>query len=129
MSLTKFQKLMLLNAQPVKFWLNNVGGGIALFFLWNHAIMHALIFGGGIILFGTVLSAKISKTPPEELAKTNIGSIFLRYSTKFGFTCYLISHTLIPLSIWMHNFILTAAGLLALIIGAVKINKQHIAKQ
>ena len=35
MRLSKFEKLMLINAQPIKFWLNIVGGLIALYLLWG----------------------------------------------------------------------------------------------
>ena len=120
MALTKFQRLMLMNAQPIKFWLNIIGGLIAIYFLWKHELINAMIFGGIIILTGTFFATKYSKLTPEEIAKTKIGGIFLRYSTKFGLTCYLISHILIPTAFWYHNLILLGVGLLFLITGLTK---------
>jgi len=115
--LTKFQKLMLINAQPIKFWLNLAGGFIALYLLWEHEIIKAILIGGPIIFAGTFLANKYSRLNEEEIAKTKMGIIFLQYSTKFGFACYLTSHVIIPLSIWYHNLILTAIGVVVLIVG------------
>lgn len=121
MGLSKFEKLMLINAQPIKFWLNIVGGLIALYLLWEHDIIKAVLIGGAIIFAGTFLATKYSKLHDEEISKTKMGKIFLQYSTKFGFMCYLISHVLIPISFWHHNFILTGVGLLVLIVGLIRI--------
>jgi hypothetical protein len=115
--LTKFKKLMLINAQPIKFWINIVGGFIFLYFLWEHEIIKAILIGRSIIFLGTLLAKKYSRLTDEEIAKTNMGKIFLQYSTKFGFMCYLISHIIIPVSIWFHNLIFTAIGLMVLIVG------------
>lgn len=120
MILTKFQKLMLINAQPIKFWLNIIGALIALYFLWKHELINAMIFGGIIIFAGTLFATKYSKLSTEEIAKTRIGNIFLRYTTTFGFTCYLVSHILIPISFWHHNLILLGIGLLFLFFGLIK---------
>lgn len=120
MELTKFQRLMLINAQPIKFWLNIIGGLIALYFLWKHEIIYAIVVGGFIIFTATFLATKYSKLTIEEIAKTKIGNIFLRYATTFGFTCYLLSHILIPISFWLHSLILSGIGLLFLIIGLIK---------
>ena len=109
-----------MNAQPIKFWLNIIGGLIAIYFLWKHELIKAMLFGGIIILTGTFFATKCSKLTPEEIAKTKIGGIFLRYSTKFGLTCYLISHILIPTGFWYHNLILLGVGLLFLITGLTK---------
>lgn len=125
MTLTKFQRLMLINAQPIKFWFNIVGGLIALYFLWKHDIINALLFGGIVIFTGTFLAIKYSKLTTEEIAKTKIGNAFLRYSTTLGFTCYLISHILIPVSFWLHSFILLGAGLLFLIIGLMRLKNEN----
>ena len=114
---------MLINAQPIKFWLNIIGGLIALYFLWKHELINALIFGGIIIFTGTFFATKYSKLTTEEIAKTKIGNIFLRYTTPLGFTCYLISHILIPISVWYHNLFLLGAGLLFLLIGLIKMEK------
>ena len=46
MKLTKFEKLMLINAQPIKFWLNVAGGLIALYWLWEHDMIKAILIGG-----------------------------------------------------------------------------------
>jgi hypothetical protein len=46
MKLTKFEKLMLINAQPIKFLLNIVGGFIVLYFLSGHDIIKAILIGG-----------------------------------------------------------------------------------
>ena len=121
MELSKFEKLMLINAQPIKFWLNIVGGLIALYLLWEHDIIKAILIGGAIIFAGTFLATKYSKLNDEEIAKTQMGNIFLQYSTKFGFMCYLISHVLIPISFWYHNLVLTGVGLLVLIVGLIRI--------
>src|SRR6188474_1082152 len=107
MELTKFEKLMLINAQPIKFWLNIAGGLIALYLLWKHDLIKAILIGGVVIFAGTFLAAKYSMQTDDEIAKTKMGKIFLQYATKFGFTCYLISHFLIPLSFWYHNLIFT----------------------
>jgi len=123
MQLTKFQKLMLVNAQPIKFWLNIAGGLIALYFLWEHEIIKAILVGGSIIFGGTFLATKYSRLNVEEIAKTRMGNIFLQYSTRFGFICYLIGHALIPLSFWYHNFVLTGVGLIALVVGLFRIKK------
>lgn len=114
---------MLINAQPIKFWLNIIGGLIALYFLWKQELLIALILGGIIIFSGTIFATKYSKLTTEEIAKTKIGNIFLRYATPFGFTCYLISHILIPISFWLHSLILLGVGLLFLIIGLIKNEK------
>lgn len=114
---------MLINAQPIKFWLNIVGGFIALYLLWEHEIIKAILIGGSIIFGGTFLATKYSKLNVEEIAKTRMGNIFLQYSTRFGLICYLISHVLIPLSIWYHNYVFTGVGLIALIVGLIGIKK------
>ena len=108
---------MLINAQPIKFWLNIAGGLIALYFLWEHDIIKAILIGGAILFAGTFLAKKYSKLNDEEIAKTKMGNIFLQYSTRFGLLCYLISHILIPVSFWYHNLIFTGVGLIVLIIG------------
>lgn len=121
MKLTKFNKLMLINAQPIKFWLNILGGLIALYFLWYQEIIKAILIGGVIIFLGTFLATKYSRLNEEEVAKTKMGNIFLQYSTRFGFTCYLISHILIPVSFWYHNLVLAGVGLMVLIVGLIGI--------
>lgn len=121
MKLTKFEKLMIINAQPIKFWLNIVGGLIALYLLWEHAIIKAISIGGVIIFAGTFLATKYSKLNNEEIAKTKMGNIFLQYSTKFGFICYLIGHILIPISFWYHDLVLAGVGLIVLIVGLIRI--------
>lgn len=116
---------MLINAQPIKFWLNIVGGFIALYFLWEHDITKSILFGGTIIFAGTFLAKKYSKLNDEEIAKTKMGNIFLQYSTRFGLICYLISHILIPLSFWYHNLVFTGVGLTVLIVGLIGIKQSH----
>lgn len=37
---------MLINAQPIKFWLNIVGGFIALYFLWEQDIIKSILTVG-----------------------------------------------------------------------------------
>ena len=124
MKLTKFEKLMLINAQPIKFWLNIVGGLIVLYFLWEHDIIKAILIGGTIIVAATILAKKYSRLNDEEIAKTKMGSIFLQYSTRFGLMCYLISHILIPVSFWYHNLVFSGVGLFVLIIGLIGIKQQ-----
>jgi hypothetical protein len=121
MRLSKFEKLMLINAQPIKFCLNIVGGLIALYLLWEHDLIKAILIGGVIIFTGTFLATKYSKLNDEEIAKTKMGNIFLRYSTKFGFICYLISHVLIPISFWYHNLLLMGVGLIVLMVGLIRV--------
>ena len=123
MELTKFEKLMLINAQPIKFWLNIIGGLIALYLLWEHDIIKAILIGGVIIFAGTFLATKYSKLNDEEISKTKMGKIFLQYSTKFGFFCYLFSHVLIPISFWYHNLVLTGVGLIVLIVGLIRVKQ------
>ena len=110
---------MLINAQPIKFWLNIVGGFIVLYFLWEHDIIKAILMGGTIIVAATILAKKYSKLNDEEIAKTKMGKIFLQYSTGFGLVCYLISHILIPISFWYHNLVFSGIGLIVLIVGLI----------
>ena len=124
MKLTKFEKLMLINAQPIKFWLNIVGGFIVLYFLWEHDIIKAILIGGTIIVAASILAKKYSKLNVEEIAKTKIGNIFLQYSTRFGLVCYVISHILIPLSFWYHNLFFSGVGLIVLLVGLIGIKQQ-----
>ena len=105
MKLTKFEKLMLVNAQPIKFWLNIVGGFTVLYFLWEHDIIKAILLGGTIIFVATILAKKYSKLNDAEIAKTRMGNIFFTIFHKVGLICYLISHILIPLSFWYHNLV------------------------
>ena len=126
MELTTFKKLMLINAQPIKFWLNLAGGLIALYLLWENEPVKAILFGGAIIFAGTLFAKKYSKLNDEEIAKTIMGRIFLQYSTRFGFSCYLISHVLIPFSVWYHSLVLTGVGLIVLLIGLTGIGKSGI---
>ena len=124
MKLTKFEKLMLINAQPIKFWLNIVGGFIGLYFLWEHDLVKAILIGGTIIVAATILAKKYSKLNGEEIAKTKLGNIFLQYSTRFGLICYLISHILILLSFWYHNLVFSGVGIIVLIVGLIGIKQQ-----
>lgn len=117
--MTKFQKLMLINAYPVKMVFNSVGGIGALYFLWEHELLYAIILGGIFIFSGTLLASK-SKASPIAISETFLGKIFLRYSTKWGFVCYLVSHALIPISFWFHNMYLAVLGALFLLIGLMK---------
>jgi hypothetical protein len=114
---TKFQRLMLINAYPSKLLLNTIGGIIALFFLWKHQFLAAMLSGGVLILIGAIIATKFSRFGREKIGNTFVGKIFLRYSTPFGFICYLMSHTLIPISFWQHNFYLTGLGLFFLAFG------------
>ncbi len=79
--LTRFQKLMLLNAHPLKQLLNYIGGAIGLYFLWLHKPFSAAIYGFGIIFFGSLISIVIGKSDPYETVKTNWGKIFLHYTS------------------------------------------------
>lgn len=119
MHLTKLQKLMLINAYPIKLIFNSIGGIIALYFLWKRELLYSLILGAIFILGGTLMTIK-SKTPISVLADTFFGKVFMRYSTKWGFTCYSISHVIIPISFWCHNLYLAAMGTFFLLIGLVK---------
>lgn len=116
---------MLINAQPIKFWLNLVGGIIALYFLWKHELTYAIIFGGIIIFSGTFLAAKYSTSSLEQIAETLIGKAFLRYSSAFGLACYLGSHILIPLAFWLHRGILLGMGVVLLAIGLIQVRHSH----
>lgn len=122
-TLTKFEKLMLINAHPSKLVLNTIGGTIALFYLWEHKILLAILLGGVFIVAGTIITTKFYKFNPEQIADTFFGKIFLRYSRAFGFIFYLASHILIPLSFWLHNLYLTAFGLILLASGLLKIKQ------
>jgi hypothetical protein len=124
MKLSRFQKVMLINAQPVKFWLNLVGGVIALYLLWAHKLAAALLSGGFFILAGTYHAKRYSRLKHEEVAQTRLGHIFLQYSTPFGFVCYLASHVLIPVSFWFHQWMVAGAGMVLLGIGLIKVNKK-----
>jgi len=115
--LNKFQKLMLINAYPAKMFLNTIGGIIALYFLWEHQFLAAILCGGVLLLMGTILATRFSRFGRKEISSTFLGRVFLRYSTPFGFTCYAMSHILIPVSFWMHNFYMTGLGLFFLTCG------------
>ena len=120
-TLTKFQKLMLINAHPSKLVLNTIGGAIALFYLWKHQILFAILFGGLFIVAGTIITTQFYKFSLDKIADTFFGKIFLRYSTPFGFICYLASHIVIPLSFWLHNLLVSLLGLIILVCGLIKI--------
>lgn len=122
-TLTKFQRLMLINAHPAKLLLNTFGGAIALFYLWENQILFAILFGGISIVAGTLITTKFYKFNPEIIAGTFFGEIFLQYASTFGFIFYLASHILIPLSFWLHNLKLTVIGLILLACGLVKIKQ------
>lgn len=114
---SKFQRLMLINAYPSKLFLNTIGGIIALYFLWKHQFLVAILLGGVLIFMGTIIATKFSRFGREKISYTFWGKIFLRYSTPFGFTCYIMGHILIPISFWQHNFYLTGLGLFFLVYG------------
>ena len=57
----------------------------------------------------------------DKIEDTFFGKIFLRYSTPFGFICYLASHIVIPLSFWLHNLLVSLLGLIILVCGLIKI--------
>ena len=117
MALTKFQRLMMINAHPIKFWANIIGGLITLYFLWKHDLFYALLLGGLIIFGGTFFTTKYSKLSLEEIAGTRLGNLFRHYTTPLGFTCYCISHIIIPVSFWYHELILFGIGIVFLMMG------------
>jgi hypothetical protein len=119
-NLTNFQKLMLINAHPAKMVLNIIGGVIALYFLWQHQLISAVLLGGIFIIAGTIIAIKFYTISPEKVADTFLGKMFLRYSTNLGFTFYLTSHILIPVSFWFHNLKLAAFGLILLVCGLLR---------
>lgn len=111
---------MLINAHPSKLVLNSIGGVIALFYLWKHQILFAIFLGGIFVITGTIITTKFYKFSPEKTADAFFGKIFLRYSTAFGFTFYLASHILIPLSFWLHNLYLALLSLILLLCGLIE---------
>lgn len=115
---SELQKVMLINAAPIKLVFNTVGGAIALYFLWNHDGINALVYGLGIALLGTVFSL-FKKFDHKEIAKTVFGKWFLCYTSGIGFALYLISHILIPYAFWINNLSVALLGLLILFVGAV----------
>jgi hypothetical protein len=120
MELTKFEKLMLVNAHPLKFYLNIAGAIAALYFLWNQQLVSAILFGGIFIFLGTALTLKIGHFDANKTAQNFWGRVFLRYSSPIGFTLYLSSHIIIPIAFWFHNLLLCALGIFLLLAGQIK---------
>src|SRR4030095_2656707 len=123
MKLSKFEKLMLVNAHPLKFSLNIAGGILALYLLWDQQLVNAILFGGIFIFLGTVLSLKIGNFDAHKIALNFWGRIFLRYSRPTGFILYLSGHIIIPIAFWFHNLQLCALGIFLLLLG--QITKKH----
>jgi hypothetical protein len=115
---TELQKVMLVNAHPIKLIFNAIGGGLGLYFLWQQDGLNALVIGFGICLLGTVFSL-FKKLDLEKTASTFWGKFFLCYSSGIGFALYLISHILIPYAFWIHNLFVALFGLLVLLVGAL----------
>ena len=120
MDLSRFQKLMLINAHPVKLAFNAVGGILALYYLYIHHLVLAILLGGLFIAAGTIFTTLIFRLDYEQISTSLFGKIFMHYSTKLGFTFYSISHFLIPLAFWFHNQYLLALGLICLLVGLIK---------
>ena len=124
-NLSGFQKLMLLNAHPIKMVFNYIGGAIGLYFLWQHRGWYALIFGLGVALLGTLISKLFGGYDAQKIASTLWGKIFLCYSTTIGFILYISSHILIPYACWAHNLYLGLLGLAFLCIGFLIYRKEY----
>ncbi len=117
--MTKFEKLMLINAHPVKFWLNNAGGLIGIYFLWHHDLIKAILTGGLFIFGGTFLTVKVFSFNADDISKTYLGKLFLLCSSKPGFIIYMLSHILIPISSWFNNVFGMISGLFMFIFGTL----------
>ncbi len=113
---TELQKVMLINAHPVKMVFNTIGGIIALYFLWQHQGINALVIGLGISLLGTVFTL-IKKFDYKKIATSFLGKLFMCYTSGIGFALYLTSHILVPYAFWIHNLYVALLGLLVLLIG------------
>jgi hypothetical protein len=114
---TQLQKIMLVNAHPVKNLLNLIGATLGLYYLWQNQVINALIFGFGLILVGTVLATGFGKFNPEKIASTFWGKIFLCYTNGVTFFLYIAAHILIPYGFWIHNLYVSLIGVLMLLAG------------
>lgn len=114
---TELQKIMLINAHPVKNFLTFVGGAIACYYLWLGQGINALVFGFGLVLTGTLLVTGFGKFNPRKTASTFWGEIFLSYTNGVTFSLYIAAHILIPLAFWIHNLYVALIGLLMLSVG------------
>lgn len=120
MKLSKFEKLMLVNAHPLKFSLNIAGGLLALYLLWDQQLINAILFGGIFIFLGTVLTLKFGHFDADKTALNFWGRVFLRYSSPLGFILYLSGHIIIPIAFWFHSLQLCAVGIFLLLLGQIK---------
>jgi hypothetical protein len=120
MGLSKFEKLMLLNAHPLKFSLNIIGGIIALYFLWEHMIVRALVFGAIFTFIGSIITLKFGHFDADKISLSFLGRIFLRYSNLISFLFYLSSHIIIPIGFWIHSIQLFVLGLILLMAGLLR---------
>ena len=125
MKLNKFEKLMVLNAAPIKQVFNYSGGAIGMYFLWDHDWISALVYCLGIVFLGSILAAFVFRYKAEKVADSFSGKAYLRFSTPIGFSLYLASHILIPFSFWTHNLYFVALGLALFIAGYIFGSKKY----
>ena len=116
---SEIEKVMLINAHPVKNLFNFIGLAFGLYFLWQKDAVMALITGLGPALLGTIIATAFFKIDIEKLARTTWGKLFLCYTTKIGFGLYIASHILVPLGFWLNNLLVSVVGLFCLIIGVL----------
>jgi len=121
MKLSKFEKLMPVNAHPLKFYLNIAGGILALYLLWHQQLFNAILIGGIFIFIGTILTLKTGHFDIHKVALNFWGQVFLRYSRPAGFILYLSGHIIIPIAFWFHNLQLYALGIFLLLLGQIKL--------
>jgi hypothetical protein len=113
---SELQKVMLINAHPVKNIFNLISLPFIFYFLWIHDPIMALTTGLGIALLGTILATAFWKMDVVKISTTFFGKLYMCFATKIGFGLYITSHILIPLGFWLNNLSVALVGLMLMII-------------